>query len=74
MWRDVLLCVVCVGFGVGVCGGVCVVCVVCCVCGGGTLPEVSLRRAGIEQLYQGKRMIGGIGSCVVLCVVSCVVV
>ena len=44
----------------GVCVGVrCVMVFVVCVCGG-TLPEVSLRRAGIEQLHQEKRMIGGI--------------
>ena len=59
-----VLCVVCVWVLVWVCVVVvcvvCVVCCVCCVCGGSTLPEVSLRRAGMEQLYQVQRMIGGI--------------
>ena len=40
VWRAVLLCVVIVC----VCG--------VRVCGGSTLPQVSLRRAGVEQLYQ----------------------
>ena len=50
VWRAVLLCVVAVC--VGVCGG----------CGGSTLPAVSLRIAETEQLYQAKRIFGGIGN------------
>ena len=47
LWRAVLL-------------GVVVVCVGArCVCRGRTLPEISIRRAGVEQLYQVYRMIKG---------------
>ena len=42
----------------------CGLCVVGCVLWvvGSTLPEVSLRRAGTQQLHQVKRMIGGSGN------------
>ena len=68
------VCVVCVVCVCVVCRVSCVVCrvscVVCCVMwvvgcvwkGGSTLSAVSLRRAGVKQLYQEKRMIGGIGN------------
>ena len=53
----VLSCLVlwCVCVGVRVCWRVCVL-------ARSTLPAVSLRRAGVQQLYQVQRMIGGIGN------------
>ena len=36
--------------------------VLVCVLAGSTLSTVSLRRAGVQQLYQVQRMIGGIGN------------
>ena len=58
---SVLSCLVLSCLVVCVCVLVCA-CVGVCVLACSTLPAVSLRRAGVQQLYQVQRMIGGIGN------------